>query len=157
MTPHIDIAVNAGDWPPEPALAKLARRAVDAAISTAGLEMPADAELSLVFTDDTEMRSINAQWRHKDKPTNVLSFPAADIRPGDPGEQMLGDIVLAAETVRQEAGLEGKRFEDHLTHLVIHGFLHLFGYDHMDDVDAGVMEALETRALSTLGIADPHA
>lgn len=157
MIPRIDIAVNGGEWPAGPALMAIARQAVSAAVSTADLQMPPDAELSIVFTDDAEMRSINRQWRGKDKPTNVLSFPAADIRPGQPGEQMLGDIVLAAETVRREADLEGKPLEDHLTHLVVHGFLHLFGYDHMDETEAAVMEGLETRALATLGIADPHA
>jgi probable rRNA maturation factor len=157
LLPQIDMAVNAGEWPAVPVLEAIVRRAVAAAISAADLRMPPDAELSLVFTDEAEIRSINAQWRGKDKPTNVLSFPAADIRPGQRGERMLGDIVLAAETVRREADLEGKRFEDHLTHLLVHGFLHLFGYDHIDEKEAVVMEGLETRALATLGIADPHA
>lgn len=157
MTPHLDIAVNGGDWPDEQKLHDLARAAVGAAIAAARLEMPQDAELSLVFTTDGEMRSINAQWRGMDKPTNVLSFPAADIRPGEAGEQMLGDIVLAAETIAREAVLEGRRFEDHLSHLMVHGFLHLFGYDHLDDAEAMVMENLETRALAALGISDPHA
>lgn len=157
MTPHLDISVNGGDWPSEQRLQDLAQAAVGAAIAQAALRMPQDAELSLVFTTDGEMQAINAQWRGMDKPTNVLSFPAADIRPGEPGEQMLGDIVLACETVAREAALEGKRFEDHLSHLMVHGFLHLFGYDHLDDAEAVVMENLETRALAALGIADPHA
>jgi probable rRNA maturation factor len=154
---HIDIAVNAGKWPQVDQLERLARSAVAAAAMVTPLEMPDGAELSLVFTGDEEMRAINAQWRGIDKPTNVLSFPAADIEPGETAEQMLGDIVFAHETVQREAGLEGKRFEDHLTHLMVHGFLHLFGYDHMEEDDAKVMEGLESRALAELGIADPYA
>jgi probable rRNA maturation factor len=154
---HIDIAANTDGWPDDEVLERLARKAVGAAASVAKLDMPDGAELSLVFTDDAEMRAINAQWRGIDKPTNVLSFPAADIAPGESAEQMLGDIVFARDTVEREAVLEGKRFEDHLTHLMVHGFLHLFGYDHMNEDDARVMEGLESRALAELGIADPYA
>jgi probable rRNA maturation factor len=154
---HIDIAINADGWPDEDALEQLARKAVGAAASVAPLRMPQEAELSLVFTGDEEMRAINSQWRGVDKPTNVLSFPASEVAPGGMAEQMLGDIVFARETVEREAALEGKRFEDHLTHLMVHGFLHLFGYDHMNEDDAKVMEGLESRALAQLGIADPYA
>jgi probable rRNA maturation factor len=102
------------------------------------------------------MAGLNAQWRGKDKPTNVLSFPGSSVEPGRPAGPVLGDIVLAGETIRREAELEGKLFEHHLTHLIIHGFLHLFGYDHASDDDARVMEALERKALDTLGIGDPY-
>ena len=157
MNLDIDIAINTGGWPQEDALERLARKAVAAAASVAPLAMPKEAELSLVFTNDEEMRAINSQWRGIDKPTNVLSFPASDVAPGESAEQMLGDIVFARETVEREAALEGKHFEDHLTHLMVHGFLHLFGYDHMNEDDAKVMEGLESRALAQLGIADPYA
>jgi probable rRNA maturation factor len=154
---HIDIAVNTAGWPDVDTLERLACKAVAAARAVAPLTMPDDAELSLVFTGDEEMRSINSQWRGMDKPTNVLSFPASDVAPGESAEQMLGDIVFARETVEREAALEGKPFENHLTHLMVHGFLHLFGYDHMNDDDAKEMEGLESRALAELGIADPYA
>ena len=157
MNLHIDIAVNTDGWPNEEALERLARKAVGAATGAARLAMPDGAELSLVFTGDGEMRAINSQWRGMDKPTNVLSFPASDLAPGEMAEQMLGDIVFARETVEREAALEGKSFEDRLSHLMVHGFLHLFGYDHMNEDDAKVMEGLESRALAQLGIADPYA
>jgi probable rRNA maturation factor len=154
-SPAIDIAVEAGDWPPKPALRRLAQRAVAAAVaavsppSLAAGEKPA-FELSIVFTDDSAMRRLNAKWRGKDKPTNVLSFPQA------PGA-LLGDIVLAAETVKREAALADKRLEDHIAHLIIHGFLHLLGYDHESGGDAEEMEQLERVALARIGIADPYA
>jgi probable rRNA maturation factor len=154
---HIDIAIDTEGWPDEETLERLARKAVGAAAAVAPLGMPAEAELSLVFTGDEKMRAINSQWRGMDKPTNVLSFPASDVTPGGMAEQMLGDIVFARETVEREAALEGKSFEDHLSHLMVHGFLHLFGYDHMNEDDARVMEGLESRALAQLGIADPYA
>ena len=114
-------------------------------------------ELSLVFTNDAEIREINAEWRDKDKPTNVLSFPAYPIQPGDEPGPMLGDIVIARETVEREAVELEKTFDDHLTHLLVHGFLHLFGYDHMDEEEAEEMEGLETRILARLGLSDPYA
>ncbi|MDQ0132585.1 putative rRNA maturation factor [Neorhizobium galegae] len=114
-------------------------------------------ELSLVFTDDAAIKEINAEWRGKDKPTNVLSFPAFPLEPGKMPGPMLGDIVIARETVEREAVDLDKSFEDHLTHLLVHGFLHLFGYDHMQTDEAERMEALETRILATLGLSDPYA
>jgi probable rRNA maturation factor len=109
----------------EDELAALSRRAVDAAVSRLGLG-DAGSELSIVFTDNEAMRALNAQWRGKDKPTNVLSFPAFPLSPGDPPGPMLGDIVIAFETVKSEAELEGKPFDDHLRHLVVHGFFACF-------------------------------
>ncbi len=114
-------------------------------------------ELSLVFTDDAAIQEINAEWRGKDKPTNVLSFPAFPLEPGKMPGPMLGDIVIARETVEREAVDLDKSFEDHLTHLLVHGFLHLFGYDHMETGEAERMEALETRILAVLGLSDPYA
>ncbi len=110
-----------------------------------------------MFTDDASIREINAEWRQQDKPTNVLSFPAFPVTPGEKPGPMLGDIVIARETVEREAVDLGKSFEEHLTHLLVHGFLHLLGYDHMETEEAEEMEALETRILASLGLSDPYA
>jgi probable rRNA maturation factor len=147
--------VEAGDWPGEAELEALVRRAVDAALAEAGAR--GESELSVVFTDDTQIRALNAGWRNKDKPTNVLSFPAFPGRPGESLPPMLGDVVLAAETVAGEAGLEGKPLAHHISHLVVHGTLHLLGHDHEDDAEAEAMEALERAALARLAIPDPYA
>lgn len=152
----IDLSVEAGAWPAEAALAALSAAAVDAAVDELGARGAA-SELSLLFTDDAHIRILNAQWRGKDKATNVLSFPAFPVRPGDTLPPMLGDIAIAFETVTAEAELESKAFEHHLTHLVVHGFLHLLGYDHETDGEAEVMEDLERRILARLAIPDPYA
>lgn len=112
------------------------------------------AELSIVLLDDAEQRELNRQWRQIDKPTNVLSFP--QIEPFSPVVGILGDITLARETLEREAIELGKSFTDHYTHLVVHGFLHILGYDHIEDDEALVMEGLETQILATLGIDDPY-
>lgn len=112
------------------------------------------AELSIVLLDDAEQQVLNRQWRQIDKPTNVLSFP--QIEPFAPVLGILGDITLARETLDREAAEQGVSFVDHFTHLVVHGFLHILGYDHIDEQDALVMEGLETQILATLGIADPY-
>lgn len=153
---EIDIAVEAGDWPDEEALRKLSERAVAATLAEIGAGDDVDGELSLLFTDDARMRVLNRDWRGKDKATNVLSFPAVQIAPGDPLPPMLGDIVLARETVFSESELEEKPFEHHLTHLIVHGLLHLAGHDHENDADAETMEALERAALARLAIPDPY-
>ena len=151
----IDVSIEAGDWPAEDALLDLSEKAVAAALAELSLGA-GGSELSLLFTDDARIRVLNRDWRGKDKPTNVLSFPASEVAPGDPLPPMLGDIVLARETVFAEAALEEKPFEHHLTHLVVHGFLHLLGYDHEDEEEAGTMEALERRVLARLAIPDPY-
>jgi probable rRNA maturation factor len=132
------------------------------------------AELSILFTGDEAMRELNARWRGVDKPTNVLSFPqvahsdVAQILTGAAGlggskggnrqaSVLLGDIVLASETIRREAGLARKPLEDHIAHLIIHAFLHLLGYDHEAEAEAEEMEQLERAALKRIGIADPYA
>lgn len=152
-----DILVEAGAWPDEAGLARLAGPAIDAALRESGAVAAQPVELSLVFTDDAHIRELNRQWRSKDKPTNVLSFPAFQTRIGDPLPPMLGDIILASETVASEAGLEGKPLEHHISHLIVHGVLHLIGYDHENDADAETMESAERRALATLAIPDPYA
>lgn len=112
------------------------------------------AELSIVLMDDASQQALNLQWRQIDKPTNVLSFP--QIEPFSPVLGLLGDITLARETLEREAVELGKTLNDHFTHLVVHGFLHILGYDHIDESEALVMEGLETQILATLGIDDPY-
>ena len=157
----IQISVEDGAWPAEDVLEELAGRV----LSSAGLYLatheeqpfPMEApEVSLVFTSDAAIRQINAEWRNQDKPTNVLSFPAFPLEPGGKPGPMLGDIVLAEETIAREAADLGKPFDAHLTHLLVHGFLHLFGYDHMETDEAEKMEGLETRILAELGLSDPY-
>jgi len=112
--------------------------------------------VSLLLSDDRTVRELNRQWRKIDKPTNVLSFPAAEPT-ALARAPLLGDIVLAYETTAREAAAQKKSLADHGTHLVVHGFLHLLGHDHILAQQAEVMEALETRILARLGIADPYA
>lgn len=125
------------------------------ALRQSGAKVGGVAELSIVLTDDAEQQVLNRDWRGIDKPTNVLSFP--QIEPFAPVAGILGDITLARETLEREAAELGKSFADHFTHLVVHGFLHILGYDHIEEADALVMEGLETQILASLGIADPYA
>ena len=152
--PDIEIVRIGGDWPDDAAIAELARRVIGPAIEVAELDMHAEAELCLVLSHDAHVRELNRDFRGKDKPTDVLSFPAGDgFHPADP---LIGELVFSAETVARDAAEDGRSFSDHFIHLVLHGFLHLFGYDHETDEDAEVMERLEAEVLSRLGIADPY-
>jgi len=158
----IQISVEEGDWPSEEELQSLVERVLGEAAAYLKKHekqpFPKMApELSLVFTDDASIREINAEWRSQDKATNVLSFPAFPLEPGGKPGPMLGDIIIARETVEREAIDLEKSFDDHLTHLMVHGFLHLFGYDHMNNSEAERMEGLETRILASLGLSDPYA
>lgn len=158
----IQASVEEGNWPDEASLEAMATGVLErAALYLAEREKQpfgrTPLEVSLVFTDDAAIREINREWRAQDKPTNVLSFPAFPLEPGGKPGPMLGDIVLARETIEREAADLGKPVDEHLTHLLVHGFLHLFGYDHMDAEEAEEMEGLETRILSELGISDPYA
>jgi len=152
----IDIAIEGGGWPEETLLRELSAQAVEAVLEILGMD-GGSSELSLLFTGDEGVRELNARWRGKDKPTNVLSFPAFPVHPGDALPPMLGDIALAFETVAREAVDEEKPFENHLRHLIVHGVLHLLGYDHETDDEAELMEGLERRALVALAIPDPYA
>ena len=139
-----------------PGLRALLNEALEAGIAVAPRKPMPGAELSLLLTDDRRIRTVNRDWRGFDKATNVLSFPAA------PPERiaqspLLGDIVIAYETVLREAEAESKSVADHLRHLAIHGLLHLLGEDHETEAQARRMEALEVEALARLGIADPYA
>ncbi|MBL0848827.1 MAG: rRNA maturation RNase YbeY [Candidatus Liberibacter ctenarytainae] len=114
-------------------------------------------EISLVFTDSRRIKTLNSEYRGIDKPTNVLSFPSYFTLSNKYLGPMLGDIVLAYEVIEKEANISGKKMADHLVHLIMHGFLHLLGYDHVDDERAYVMESLERSILANLGISDPYA
>lgn len=151
------LAIEADGWPQEEALEALVNRALDAAEIELGLGADYPSEVSFLFTDDSTIQGINNEWRGKDKPTNVLSFPAFPLRPGMAPKPLLGDIVIALETVQREAIDEQKSFENHLTHMIVHGLLHLLGYDHETDADAEQMEHLERQILETLAIPDPYA
>jgi len=158
----IQVSVEEGDWPSEEELQALAERVLGEAAAYLKKHekqpFPKMApELSLVFTDLASIREINAEWRSQDKATNVLSFPAFPLEPGGKPGPMLGDIIIARETVEREAVDLEKSFDEHLTHLMVHGFLHLFGYDHMNNSEAERMEGLETRILASLGLSDPYA
>ncbi|MGX1790235.1 rRNA maturation RNase YbeY [Bosea sp. NPDC055332] len=154
--PSLDIRLQSRRWRDVEDLRPRIAAAIDAALALAPVAPQPGAELSLLLTDDKRIRVVNRDWRGFDKATNVLSFPAA------PPERIasspvIGDIVLAFETIAREAESEAKSFGDHLSHLVIHGLLHLLGEDHETETEAQRMEALETAALARLGIADPYA
>jgi probable rRNA maturation factor len=162
----VEAEVAAGDWDPDIGWAALAARAAETALSLtphAGLAT-ADfaAEISVRFSDDAEVRQLNAAYRGKDGPTNVLSFPMVQpdlleaMANGDDGEVLLGDIVLAEGVVRHEAAVKGIAADAHATHLIVHGTLHLLGYDHGTDDEAAHMEAIERDALARLGLPDPY-
>ncbi|MCY7397922.1 MAG: rRNA maturation RNase YbeY [Sphingomonas bacterium] len=166
----LDIALDADpDWDSSSAplgyWAELARKAATSAIAESAFPQlglgARSVELGVRLTSDEEMRALNAEWRGKDKATNVLSFPLAepdeldDTSPDGP-ELMLGDIVLARGVCAAEAADKAISIEAHASHLLVHGTLHLLGYDHGDDATASDMEAREVRALARLGIADPY-
>ncbi len=152
----IDIVLQAGNWPKIEQTEKLITGAIRTTVETARLPLPRDAEFAVVLSDDHQIQKLNRQWRNIDKPTNVLSFPSGSIEPGDMPDSLMGDVVVARETVEREAANQGKTFDQHLTHLVIHGFLHIFGYDHTNDKDAETMENLERQCLMVLGLPDPY-
>jgi probable rRNA maturation factor len=131
-----------------PAVERLVRRAARAAL--AGARRSGSKTLTVALADDRRVRLLNARDRQKDKPTNVLSYPSGE-------RAFLGDVVLARQTIRLEARMQHKTLADHVSHLVVHGTLHLLGYDHeTGEADAERMEALERRVLAKLGIADPY-
>jgi probable rRNA maturation factor len=157
--PLTEVLVVADGWRADPDAEAVIHRAIAAAAETVHAES-GEAELAVMLTDDAGIRTLNRNWRGIDKPTNVLSFPALPpIGEGGPDDapRMLGDIAIAYETMRREADDEQKPFDHHLSHLAIHGFLHLMGYDHETDRDAEAMEGLEQEILAQLGIPDPYA
>ena len=162
----LEIALEADeDWDSSTNWEALAEAAAQAAIAESRFPQLIDTarpvELSVRLTDDAEVRALNAEWRGKDNPTNVLSFPLAEreeLEEADAQgpELMLGDIVLARGVCAREAGEKALPLEHHAAHLMVHGTLHLLGYDHDDDAAATDMEARETRALARMGIANPY-
>ncbi|MBZ0218038.1 MAG: rRNA maturation RNase YbeY, partial [Fimbriimonadaceae bacterium] len=162
----IDICKVAGDWPGQSELGDHIRRAVAKTISVAGLPVHAQSELSIALSSDDEVKTLNRTYRNQDKATNVLSFAQFDelkVTASDGGKTgkavppgLIGDIVLAYETIAREADEAGIAFSDHLDHLVVHGLLHLYGYDHIEAGEADIMEKLEVRILAELGIPDPY-
>jgi probable rRNA maturation factor len=153
---NLAIRVQARRWRELADFRMRIEQAVEAGLAVASVKPLEGAELSLLLTDDKRIRIVNRDWRGFDKATNVLSFPAAPPE-RIPSSPVLGDIVLALETVEREAEAEDKAVADHLSHLVIHGLLHLLGEDHETPDQAEQMEALEIAALARLGIADPYA
>ena len=163
----LDIAIETdGEWDSSTDWSLLVRRAAEAAIAESAFPQLSQSErpveLSVRLTGDEEVRALNSEWRGKDKPTNVLSFPMAEAEDlaeaSSPGpELMLGDIILASGVCAAEAEEKSIPVDQHAAHLMVHGTLHLLGYDHMDDESAADMEAREIRALARMGIADPYA
>jgi probable rRNA maturation factor len=157
--PITEVLVVADCWQAEPDVEAVIQRAVAAAAEIVNADV-GEAEIAVMLTDDAGIRTLNSNWRGLDKPTNVLSFPALQpTGPSGPDDapRMLGDIAIAYETTRREADDEQKPFDHHLSHLAVHGFLHLIGYDHEKDDQAEAMETLEQEILSQLGIPDPYA
>ena len=162
----LDVAIEADEeWDSSKDWQRLARRAAECAIGQSAFPDLARSvrpvEVSVRLTSDEEVRALNAHWRGKDKPTNVLSFPLAEQYELEQGDEegpglMLGDIVLAHGVCEREAAEKRVSFEDHAAHLIVHGTLHLLGYDHQDDGSAEDMEGREIRALERLGIDDPY-
>jgi probable rRNA maturation factor len=152
MRVSLDISAPSRLWRGLPRARAIARETIASAIAESGETLREGVEVSLCLADDATLRALNSRWRGVDKPTNVLSFPAAA-----PAASALGDIALAYETLAREAEDLGVPLADHYRHLLAHGFLHLIGYDHETDAEAERMEALETRILARLGAADPYA
>ncbi|MEM9584724.1 MAG: rRNA maturation RNase YbeY [Pseudomonadota bacterium] len=145
------------------AIVRLAQTACDTVLDVLALEQV--FEIAILACDDPRIAALNESFRDKPNPTNVLSWPAFDLAPQQPGctpsppnpeEPELGDIAIAYDTCAGEAAEQGKPVEDHVTHLLVHGTLHLLGYDHETEADAALMEGLETRILAKLGVEDPY-
>ncbi|MCJ2013812.1 rRNA maturation RNase YbeY [Methylobacterium sp. J-076] len=155
----IDIAVEDERWTGAvPDLESLVIRAVEAGLAIAPARPDGPVEVSVLLADDGTVQDLNRTWRGKDKPTNVLSFPAAPQPRHAEAATPLGDVVLAYETMVRESAEQRKPLQNHLAHLLVHGTLHLVGQDHeLGEAEAEAMEALEVAALATLGIPDPYA
>jgi probable rRNA maturation factor len=156
MAPRIEFVETEARWRRALPARRLAREAVAAAAAEAGARFARGAEMTVHLVDDAGIRELNKRWRAKDAPTNVLSFPAAPAS-GIAAARLLGDVFLALQTLEREAAAQDKPLADHYRHLVLHGFLHLIGFDHEASSEAEAMEALEARALARLGVADPYA
>jgi probable rRNA maturation factor len=163
VAPAIDILVESPLWKAQRSVKAMLERAIR---ETAAMAATSGGELAIVLTDDSAIRALNRDWRGKDQPTNVLSFPAqAAFHPRQPAgrtaaprgrPRLLGDIVIAYETVAREALAEHRPFRHHLAHLAVHGFLHLLGHDHATEAEAEAMEALEIAVLARLDVPNPY-
>jgi len=171
VAPAIDIMIASPLWKAQRGVRTLLQRAICEAAAMAATN---GGELAIVLTDDSAIRTLNRDWRGKDQPTNVLSFPArapsvslprergrvgvgaASCRAGEHPVRLLGDIVIAYETMAREALAEDRPFRHHLAHLAVHGFLHLVGHDHAADAEADAMEALEIAVLARLDVPNPY-
>jgi len=149
----IDIAVDCPEWRRLPNLEGLVGECAGAVLNQTGDDLAEGAEVSLLFCDDARIRELNRQFRGKDKATNVLSFPGPEPFGGG---LFLGDIALAFETIEREAHEQGKSLEQHCRHMIVHGFLHLLGFDHEEPAEAEDMEALEIQVLDGMGVANPY-
>ena len=162
----LEVAIDVGEeWDSSRFNQQLVRRAAEAAIAESAFPQLATSsrpvEISVLLTGDDRVRDLNSEYRRKDRPTNVLSFPMVDyddLRQANVAgpELLLGDIILARGVCEAEATQKGVSVDDHATHLIVHGTLHLLGYDHHDDDEATDMEAREIRALARLGIPNPY-
>lgn len=150
---QVDVSVEAGDWPES--LYARAEDVAQYALARSGGHFFGPLEVSVLLTDDAQQQALNKQWRGMDKSTNVLSFP--QFEPFADMSGLIGDISMAYETVAREAAELGKPLEEHFTHLLVHGVLHIVGYDHENEAEALEMEGLETLILGELGLADPYA
>jgi len=156
--PSVDVLIESDAWQALPDAEDIVRRAIASAATTMAATRHRRTELSVLLCDDKTIAGLNARWRGQERPTNVLSFPAPPLPGAAPdGTVPLGDIAVAYETVVREAGEHGRPVSDHLSHLVVHGFLHLLGYDHHMDGEAEQMERIERDILARIGIADPYA
>jgi probable rRNA maturation factor len=155
----VDVLRESPLWAAEPGAEAVVRRAISQAAAAVRAAGPA-AEVAVLLCDDDTIAALNAQWRGREEPTNVLSFPAlpaSEVSVSESGAVHLGDIAIACETVVREAREQGRTVSQHLAHLAVHGFLHLLGYDHQSDGEAEHMEGLEREILTGLGISDPYA
>lgn len=150
--PQIDIEIRSPRWDKQPLAEKAVRDAILTAVSALST---GGGEVSIVLTDDSTIRTLNRDWRGIDSATNVLSFPASGPGRGQEGG-LLGDIVIAYETLERECDEEKRDLLHHLSHLTVHGFLHLIGYDHQDDAQAEEMERLESEIMTRLNMPDPY-
>jgi probable rRNA maturation factor len=149
----IDIAVDCPGWSRLEDLDALVSGSLQAALDDGDEQFREGAEVSFLFCDDARIRELNRQFRGKDQPTNVLSFPGPEPLEST---QFLGDIAMAYETIAREAEEQGKTLEHHSRHMIVHGFLHLLGYDHEDLSEAEEMETKEIRILQSLGVENPY-
>lgn len=156
MRPTVDVIVEDKRWAEVCDSEALAQAAVEAVLSNIKTSWSGELEISFLFCDDEKIRGLNATWNKKDSATNVLSFPASPE--GNKGPvTLLGDVIIAFDTISSEAQVQRKTIPSHTAHMLVHGVLHLFGFDHLNDEDADEMETLETRILHVMGIDDPWA